>query len=72
MTWKALKCPDIEVTGIPLGSAHSAPGSIYNHMIDQFQRKLSPRLLLAATKETPDAICRKLNRMMETDVIIMP
>jgi hypothetical protein len=72
MTNKALKCPNIETTGIPLGSINAAPGSNYGQLSHQLNKRFSPQFLFQVTRETPDAICKKLNRMLETCVIYVP
>ena len=67
-----LRCPTIEVTGIPLGVDHTAPGNCFSKLVHQFKNRFSSQKLIYATRETPDAICRRLNRMLETSVIITP
>ncbi len=67
-----LRCPTIEATGIPLGLDHMSPGHSFSKFAHQFKSRFSNQKLMYATRETPDAICKKLNRMLETSVIIAP
>jgi hypothetical protein len=69
MNWSPLKCPDIEATGIPLGTISAAPGSNYNQFIHQFEGKFAKKSLLRSNRETPETICKRLNRLLETAVI---
>jgi hypothetical protein len=72
MGHSALRCPDIQTTGIPIGSIPAAPGSNYGQLMHQMNKKFSPQYLYRFTRETPDSICKKLNRMAQTYVIYVP
>lgn len=72
MSNKALQCPDIRNTGIPLGSINAAPGSNYGQFMHQLNKKFNPQFLSMVARECTDSICKKLNKMAQHYVIYVP